>query len=161
MKCRAAKELDTANTDSDLMISIIKSLAQAENESRSENIRWGIKQSAVSGRSKLYDRKCYGYKHDTERHLVIDEETSKNVKLIFDLYLSGQSVLGIIKDLERRKIPSPTGKEKWCKRTIDVMLSNLRLAILIQSSDSIYVKNTDKSSVSAVFSGSGIQIECV
>ncbi|WP_243124731.1 recombinase family protein [Eubacterium limosum] len=124
MKCRAAKELDTANTDSDLMISIIESLAQAENESRSENIKWGIKQSAVSGRSKLYDRKCYGYKHDTERHLVIDEETSKNVKLIFDLYLSGQSVLGIIKDLERRKIPSPTGKEKWCKRTIDVMLSN-------------------------------------
>ena len=46
------------------------------------------------------------------------------MKLIFDLYLSGQSVLGIIKDLERRKIPSPTGKEKWCKRTIDVMLSN-------------------------------------
>jgi hypothetical protein len=42
-----------------------------------------------------------------------------------------------------------------------VILSNLRLAILIQSSDSLYVKNTDKSSVSAVFSGSGIQIECV
>ena len=27
-------------------------------------------------------------------------------------------------ELEKRKIPSPTGKEKWCKRTIDVMLSN-------------------------------------
>lgn len=26
--------------------------------------------------------------------------------------------------MERRKIVSPTGKEKWCKRTIDVMLSN-------------------------------------
>ena len=26
--------------------------------------------------------------------------------------------------LEKRKILSPTGKEKWCKRTIDVMLSN-------------------------------------
>ena len=33
------EELDTANTDSDLMISIIESLAQAENESRSENIK--------------------------------------------------------------------------------------------------------------------------
>lgn len=32
--------------------------------------------------------------------------------------------MGIIKELERRRIPSPTGKEKWCKRTIDVMLSN-------------------------------------
>ena len=32
--------------------------------------------------------------------------------------------MGIIKELEKQKIPSPTGKEKWCKRTIDVMLSN-------------------------------------
>ena len=32
--------------------------------------------------------------------------------------------MGIIKKLEKRKTPSPTGKEKWCKRTIDVMLSN-------------------------------------
>ena len=116
--------LDTANTNSDLMVSVIESIAQAENESRSENIKWGIKQRAAAGTSKLYDRKCYGYKHNEDGHLVIDEETAKNVKLIYDLYLSGQSVVGIIKELEKRKILSPTGKEKWCKRTIDVMLSN-------------------------------------
>lgn len=34
------------------------------------------------------------------------------------------SVIGIIKELEKRNIFSPTGKEKWCKRTIHVMLSN-------------------------------------
>lgn len=118
------EELDTANTDSDLMISVIESIAQAENESRSENIRLGIKYRAAAGTSKLYDRKCYGYKNDEEGHLIIDDEKAKNVKLIFDLYLSGQSILGIIKELGRRKILSPTGKEKWCKRTIDVMLSN-------------------------------------
>ena len=56
--------------------------------------------------------------------MIIDESIAKNVKLIFDLYLDGQSVIGIIKELEKRKIFSPTGKEKWCKRTIDVMLSN-------------------------------------
>lgn len=106
------------------MISIIECLAQAENESRSENIKWGIKQRAMSETSKLSDRKCHGYKHDKDGHLIIDEETAKNVKLIFDLYLSGQSVIGIIKELENRNILSPTGKEKWCKRTIDVMLSN-------------------------------------
>lgn len=96
--------MDTANTDSDLMISIIESLAQAENESRSENIKWGIKQRAASGTSKLYDRKCYGYKHDKDGKLVIDEQKAENVKLIFDLYLSGQSVIGIIKELEKRRI---------------------------------------------------------
>ena len=116
--------LDTANTDSDLMVAVMESIAQAENESRSENIRMGIKYRAAAGTSKLYDRKCYGYKHDEEGHLVIDEEKAKNVKLIFDLYLNGQSVVGIIKELEKQKILSPTGKEKWCKRTIDVMLSN-------------------------------------
>lgn len=118
------EELDTANTDSELMSSIIESFAQAENESRSENIKWGIKQGAASGTSKLYDRKCYGYKHNKDGKLIIDERTAENVKIIFDLYLNGQSVLGIIKELEKRKILSPTGKEKWCKRTIDVMLSN-------------------------------------
>lgn len=116
--------LDTANTSSDLMVAVIESIAQAENESRSENIKWGIKQRAAAGTSKLYDRKCYGYEHDEDGHLVIDEEKAKNVKLIFDLYLDGQSVTGIIKELAKRKILSPTGKEKWCKRTIDVMLSN-------------------------------------
>lgn len=33
-------------------------------------------------------------------------------------------MIGIIRELEKRKIALPTGKEKWCKRTIDVMLSN-------------------------------------
>jgi len=43
------ENLETANTDSDLMISIIKSIAQAEKESRSDNIKWGIKQKVVRG----------------------------------------------------------------------------------------------------------------
>ena len=116
--------LDTANTDSDLMVAVMESIAQAENESRSENLKWGIKQRAAAGTSKLYDRKCYGYKHDENGHLVIDEETAKNVKLIYDLYLSGQSVVGIIKELSKRKILSPKGKENWNKRSIEWILSN-------------------------------------
>ncbi len=116
--------LDTANTSSDLMVVVIESIAQAENESRSENIKWGIKQRAEAGTSKLYDRKCYGYKLDESGHLVIDEETAKNVKFIYDLYLSGQSVVGIIKELAKRKIFSPKGKENWNKRSIEWILSN-------------------------------------
>ena len=116
--------LDTANTDSDLMVAIMESIAQAENESRSEDIKWGIKQRAAQGTSKLYDRKCYGYKHNENGHSVIDEEKAKNVKLIYDLYLSGQSVVGIIKELAKRKIFSPKGKENWNKRSIEWILSN-------------------------------------
>ncbi|MBZ4647384.1 MAG: recombinase family protein [Natronincolaceae bacterium] len=118
------EQLDTADTDSGLMISIVESFAQAENESRSDNIKWGIKQRAAQGTSKLYNRKCYGYYNDEDGNLAIDEKEAKNVRMIFNLYLQGKSVLGVVKELERLGIKSPTGKDTWPKRTIDVMLSN-------------------------------------
>lgn len=118
------ESLDTTITDSDLMISIIEAIAQAENESRSDNIKWGIKQRAAQGTSKLYNRKCYGYVNDKDGNLIIKDDEAKNVKLIFNMYLQGKSIIGLVSELKRLGIKSPTGKDKWCKRTIDVMLSN-------------------------------------
>ena len=118
------ESLDTADTDSELMIAIVESFAQAENESRSDNIKWGLKQKAASGTSKLYDRKCYGYDHDENGRLIINEGEAVNVRNIFKWYLEGKSILGIMKELELQGIKSPTGKEKWPKRTIDVLLTN-------------------------------------
>lgn len=116
--------INTADIDDELMISIIESITQAENKSRGDNIKWGIKQRAAQGTSKLYNRKCYGYFNDVDGNLAIDEKKAKNVRVIFNLYLQGKSVLGIVKELERLGIKSPTGKATWPKRTIDVMLSN-------------------------------------
>lgn len=58
------ENLDTKDVDSSLMISVIESLAKAENEARSDNIKWGIRQRAAQGTSKLYDREFYGYDND-------------------------------------------------------------------------------------------------
>lgn len=118
------ENLDTAEVDSDLMISVMESLAQAENESRSENIRMGLAMRAANGTSGLYKRKLYGYTKNINGELVIDEEQAKNVRDIFRWYLDGASVLGIIKKLYDAGVLSPTGKEKWNKRTIEIMLSN-------------------------------------
>lgn len=118
------ENLDTADTDIELMISIVASFAQAENESRSDNIKWGLKQKAASGTSKLYDRKCYGYDQDEDGRLIINEDEATNVRKIFKWYLEGKSILGIMKELEKHGIKSPTEKVKWPKRTIDVLLSN-------------------------------------
>lgn len=131
------ENLDTAEINSDMMISVVESFAQAENESRSDSIRWGIKQRAANGTSKLYDRKCYGYAHNKEGKLVIDEEEAKVVRQIFDWYLGGKSILGVLKELERHKIKSPTGKDKWCKRTIDVMLGNEKYTGNVRLLDSV------------------------
>ncbi|WP_445668851.1 recombinase family protein [Lysinibacillus sp. FSL L8-0312] len=39
---------------------------------------------------------------------------------MFDLYLQGHSIISIKRELEKLGIKTPTGKEKWSKRTIDV-----------------------------------------
>jgi len=118
------ENLDTDEVDSNLMISVMESFAQAENESRSENIRMGLAMKAANGTSGLYKRKLYGYVKNKDGELVIDDEKAKVVRDIFRWYLDGASVLGIIKKLSDAGIPSPAGKEQWNKRAIETMLEN-------------------------------------
>lgn len=118
------EELDTLTVGSSLLISTIEACTQAENETRSDNIKWGIKQRAENGSLGFYRRKCYGYDKDKNGDLVINEEQAEVVKLIFDLCFGGKSILGIVKELEERSIKSPTEKDNWPKRSIEEMLSN-------------------------------------
>jgi site-specific DNA recombinase len=46
------------------------------------------------------------------------------VRLIFDLYLKGYSILGILSELRAQQIKSPTGHDTWSKRTIETILRN-------------------------------------
>jgi len=118
------ENLDTDEIDSNLMISVMESLAQAENESRSENIRMGLAMRAASGTSRLYKRKLYGYIKNKDGELVIDNEQAKVVRDVFRWYLDGASVVGNTKKLSEAGIPSPAGKETWSKRSIEKMLEN-------------------------------------
>lgn len=131
--------LDSFKDNDTLMIELFAALAQAENENRSEAIQWGHEKRASQGESKLYNRKTYGYKNDTQGNLEIVEDQAENVKLIFNLYLSSLTTLGIIRELKKRNIKSPTGKDQWCKRTIDTMLSNEKYTGRV-----ILLKNNEK-----------------
>lgn len=116
--------LSTSTTKYDFLISILQSVAQAESESRSQNIKWGNKRKLENGSSKTYGRTCFGYQHDAEGELVIKDDEAQTVRVIFDLYLSGFSVLAIKRYLENHAIKSPTGRDTWPKRTIDTIMSN-------------------------------------
>ena len=117
-------KLDTETMDSELLLSVVEACEQMENESRSYNIRWGLKHKAENGTSGLYSRPCYGYTKDKNGMLVFDDEKAEVVRKIFDWYLTGSSVLGILKKLEEKHIKSPNGKDKWNKHTIETMLIN-------------------------------------
>ncbi|MBC2727266.1 recombinase family protein [Desulfosporosinus sp.] len=116
--------IHTKGSQNDFIISILEAYAQAESQARSENIKWGIAKGFKDGSSKLYNRKCFGYRHNQEGELIIDEEEALIVQKIFDLYLNGYSVIAIICELETLEIKSPTGKDRWSKRAIENMLIN-------------------------------------
>ena len=104
------ENLDTDNIDSEMMISIIESFAQVENETRSDNIRMGLSFRAAGGTSGLYKRRLYGYDKNEDGDLVISKEQAQIVRDIFRWYIEGKSVLGIITELKKEGVPSPTGK---------------------------------------------------
>ena len=115
-------KIDTEIVKNEILISIIEACDQPENDWRSENIRLGLKYRAENGTSGLYNRNCYGYKKDKSGMLIIDEEEARVVKRIYDWYLEGYSIGGIIDKLEEKKIKTSTGKERWSKRAIESIL---------------------------------------
>ena len=56
----------------------------------------------------------YGYLKDPNDHhrLIIDEEAAPIVRMIFDRFLSGCSILGIAKELNRMGIPNPSAYKR-------------------------------------------------
>ena len=84
----------------------------------------GLQRSYQNVDSKTSHFVCYGYKQDKNGHLVIDEEESKTVRLIFRLRTKGFSLRKISSELGRRKIPSPSGKTKWSAETLAKLLAN-------------------------------------
>lgn len=113
----------------ELLISIIEVCEQAENDWRSENIRLGLKYIAEDGTSGLYNRACYGYKKDKNGMLIIDEE-ARVVRRIYDWYLEGYSICGIIDKLEEKKIKTSKGKERWRKRVIESTLTRENIQLM-------------------------------
>lgn len=122
------ENIHSLDPDGELIISLASAIAQAESEERSKNIKWGIRQSATNPDSAIYSRPCYGYRKDRSGQLIIHEEEADVVRLVYDLYLSGESVVAIIRILKQLQVETPRGKDTWSKRAIETMLKNEKYA---------------------------------
>lgn len=122
------ENLDTANYETEFLITIIEAYAQEESYKRSENTRWGLEKRIKDGTSGLYRRKCFGYTKSEDGELVIYPKEAVVVRLIFDLYMEGNSILAITRILKDKGIPTPTGKMKWSNQAIVKILTNEKYA---------------------------------
>ena len=145
------ENLWTLDPKSELILTIMASIAQEESRSISQNVTWGKRVSFQSGKVSFAYKSFLGYRKENDK-LVIDEDEAMIVKMIYRMFLvEGKSASGIASHLTSLHIKTPTGKStKWTQNTIDSILRNekykgdalLQKKYTINYLSHILVKNT-------------------
>lgn len=138
------ENLNTGAMESELMLSILSSLAESESVSISENSKWSVQKRFQNGTFKI-SYPPYGYKN-VNGEMVIDPVQADVVKLIFAETLAGKSSNVIASELQQWRIPTRKGGT-WTPTTVRGILSNEKYVgdVLFQKSytDSHFNRHTN------------------
>ena len=76
-------------------------------------------------------RISYGFILASDGVLNINKDEADVISMIFDFYIAGASLGKIVDMLYAKQIPSPTGKTKWTRASVDHLLSNGKYVAII------------------------------
>lgn len=115
------EKINTQSMESELILSILSSMAQDESSSISENNKWGAKARFKNGAYKI-SYPPYGYtNNDGVMEIVPDE--AEIVRDIFKCALAGKGSYTIARELNERNAPTKKGG-KWTGVSVIEILSN-------------------------------------
>ena len=112
------ENINTINEDSEMMTTIMGAFAQAESESISQNVKWGVRQAMKEGRVYIRYKSLYAYEEDENGEPRLIESQAVVIRRINDEFLAGASLEMIKVGLETDKIPAPNGGASWSIATI-------------------------------------------
>ncbi|AVU90183.1 recombinase family protein [Listeria monocytogenes] len=115
------ENINTNSMESELMLSILSSLAENESVSLSENSKWSIRQRFKRGTYKL-SYPPYGYDYIDEQ-VIVNKKQAQVVKRIFNSVLEGVGTERIARQLNKEKIPTKRNG-KWTGTTIRGIIKN-------------------------------------
>ena len=116
------EDIHSISEDSEFLLTLIFAQAQDESESKSADIKWGLQRSFADTNSKYYQRKCYGYTHNEQGQLIINEDEAEVARMIFQVSKKGGSLSKIAQTLQDQGISSPRGKTVWSRETLRNLL---------------------------------------
>lgn len=118
------ENINTLTADSELLLSILSSVAEEEVLSVSENMKWSARKRFQQGHLMINTNRFLGYDKDEDGKLIINENQAAIVKRIFDEYIAGSGVAKIAKILSSEGIENISGNTKWSNSVIIGMLKN-------------------------------------
>ncbi|MEG2634766.1 MAG: recombinase family protein, partial [Oscillospiraceae bacterium] len=114
----------TLDSKGELLITIMSSLAQEESRSISENVTWGQRKRFSDGKVTFAYKHFLGYEKGADGLPEVLESEAKTVRLIYRMFLEGETPSSIASYLTDSKIPTPGGKAVWQSSTVASILSN-------------------------------------
>ncbi len=118
------ENINTLETDSEMLITLLGAFAQAESESISQNVRWGIRQAMREGKATMQYNKLYAYARGADGNPQIIPAQAEVVQRIYQQYLAGASFRMIVNALEADHIPNAAGEPTWTITAVRGILTN-------------------------------------
>ena len=118
------ENMNTLEIDSEILITMLGAFAQSESESISANVRWGKRQAMKEGKAIINYKHLYGYRKGADGRPEIIPEQAGVVRKIYDLFLSGTPIRGILEYLNANSIPNISGELQWAKNAVNSILTN-------------------------------------
>lgn len=118
------ENMNTLEIDSEILITMLGAFAQSESESISANVRWGKRQAMKEGKAIINYKHLYGYRKGADGRPEIIPEQAEIVRKIYDLFLTGTPIRGILEYLNANSIPNISGESQWAKNAVNSILTN-------------------------------------
>ncbi|MEW6065159.1 MAG: recombinase family protein [Bacillota bacterium] len=117
------ENINTLSAESELLMTVLSSIAQEESISTSKNNRWAIQKRFMKGEWKP-SYLPYGYMKGKDGGIVINEEEAAIVRRIYTDYLNGKGTYVIAKELTEEGVPTRKGAEAWGENVVKEILTN-------------------------------------
>lgn len=128
------ENINTGTMTSEMILTVLSAFAQAESESISQNVARGKRMGYRQGKFSFPYSCMIGYRKGPDGNPQIIPEQAETVRLIYNDYLAGDSLVKIAENLDARGIPTPKNKGKWSSQTVMRILQNEKYAghVLLQ-----------------------------
>ena len=118
------ENINTLESDSELLITMMGAFAQAESESISANVRWGMRQAMHEGKATIQYKKLYAYERGADDKPIIIPEQAEVVKRIYREFLAGANLRMIKDGLEADGILNVSGGKDWSITAVRSILAS-------------------------------------